>query len=76
MVDIEFVVNTGAAVFLIRKDVWTPLVKRHNALSTLGKSLWGFMQVQKCAGFVKGQSILVTCIVTDDIMVDAILGLV
>ena len=41
MVDIEFVVDTGAAVSLICKDVWTQLVKRDNALVLEQKSLWG-----------------------------------
>ena len=44
VVDIEFVVNIGAAVSIIRKEVWTPLVKRDNALvleQYSGKNLWG-----------------------------------
>ena len=61
VVDIEFIVNTGAAVSLIRKDVWTPLVKRDNALvleQYSGKKLVGvsgvYMRVRIVQVLLKG----------------------
>ena len=67
VVDIAFVVDTGAAVSLIRKDVWTQLVNRDSTLvleQWSGKKAcrgqWGFivyMWVWKHTGFVLGYSI-------------------
>eukprot|EP00731_Ephydatia_muelleri_P026852 Em0018g952a len=50
VVDIEFVVNKGAAVSIIRKEVWTPLVKRDNALvleQYSGKNLWSKPSIEQ-----------------------------
>ena len=52
---IEFVADTGTAVPLISKGVWTQLVKRDNAFVLEQYSCWG----QWCSidDLVKGQSI-------------------
>ena len=85
MVAIAFVVDTGAAVSLIRKDVWTQLVNRDSTLvleQWSGKKLVGVngasLSICGCGNIqvlFKGTPFMVTCIVTDDITIEAILGL-
>ena len=85
MVAIAFVVDTGAAVSLIRKDVWTQLVNRDSTLvleQRSGKKLVGVngasLSICGCGNIqvlFKGTPFMVTCIVTDDITIEAILGL-
>ena len=82
MVAIAFVVDTGAA---IRKDVWTQLVNRDSTLvleQWSGKKLVGVngasLSICGCGNIqvlFKGTPFMVTCIVTDDITIEAILGL-
>ena len=85
VVAIAFVVDTGAAVSLIRKDVWTQLVNRDSTLvleQWSGKKLVGVngasLSICGCGNIqvlFKGTPFMVTCIVTDDITIEAILGL-
>ena len=85
VVAIAFVVDTGAAVSLIRKDVWTQLVNRDSTLvleQWSGKKLVGVngasLSICGCGNvqvLFKGTPFMVTCIVTDDITIEAILGL-
>ena len=80
VVAIAFVVDMGAAVSLIRKDVWTQLVNRDSTLvleQWSGKKLVGVngASLSICGCGFKGTPFMVTCIVTDDITIEAILGL-
>ena len=85
MVAVAFVVDTGAAVSLIRKDVWTQLVNRDSTLvleQWSGKKLVGVngasLSICGCGNIqvlFKGTPFMVTCIVTDDITIEAILEL-
>eukprot|EP00731_Ephydatia_muelleri_P014897 Em0008g617a len=81
----NFVIDTGAAVSLVRRDVWEQIVKGDCTLvleQWAGRRLVGVngapLSVSGCKKvdiFLNGMPFKVMCVVTDDIMVEAILGL-
>eukprot|EP00731_Ephydatia_muelleri_P025168 Em0017g251a len=81
----DFVIDTGAAVSLVRRDVWEQIVKGDCTLvleQWAGRRLVGVngapLSVSGCKKvdiFLNGMPFKVMCVVTDDIMVEAILGL-
>ena len=78
-------IDTGAAVSLVQRDVWEQIVKGDCTLvleQWAGRQLVGVngapLSVSGCKKvdiFLNGMPFKVMCIVTDDIMVEAILGL-
>ena len=84
-VGVDFVIDTGAAVSLVRRDVWEQIVKGDCTLvleQWAGRRLVGVngapLSVSGCKKvdiFLNGMPFKVMCVVTDDIMVEAILGL-
>ena len=82
---VDFVIDTGAAVSLVRRDVWEQIVKGDCTLvleQWAGRRLVGVngapLSVSGCKKvniFLNGMPFKVMCVVTDDIMVEAILGL-
>ena len=78
-------IDTGAAVSLVRRDVWEQIVKGDCTLvleQWAGRRLVGVngapLSVSGCKKvdiFLNGMPFKVMCVVTDDIMVEAILGL-
>eukprot|EP00731_Ephydatia_muelleri_P039226 Em1238g1a len=84
-VGVDFVIDTGAAVSLVRRDVWEQIVKGDCTLvleQWAGRRLVAVngapLSVSGCKKvdiFLNGMPFKVMCVVTDDIMVEAILGL-
>ncbi|KAL5502521.1 hypothetical protein EMCRGX_G009314 [Ephydatia muelleri] len=78
----NFVIDTGAAVSLVRRDVWEQIVKGDCTLvleQWAGRRHVGApLSVSGCKKvdiFLNGMPFKVMCAVTDDIVVEAILGL-
>ena len=84
-VGVDFVIDTGAAVSLVRRDVWEQIAKGDCTLvleQWAGRRLVGVngapLSVSGCKKvyiFLNGMPFKVMCVVTDDIMVEASLGL-